>query len=824
MKQYRNKKYKVRCCVAFCSNASASEASGKHEEISYHPFPREVQLRTAWLRALGKEHAYYLPETSVVCSQHFLSEDIYETETGVKQIANGAIPSTVQICTMCLDIDSKLLLMSKHKLEQAYEKLTGYPLCDQGNLKHTVCVQCSQILKKIDGFREKSLRARSLLMDLVKKYEFITVKHLEMTNCTKSQLTGNVVAKVLEPGRCDIVELPDEDKEMECDETVDLTETLEVTNGYCDDTLLVDSELELLNQSDIWPTTEENLSDSSEKQSDGLLKDSNKNPYDSCFAKEDGKIELFKYENDNFACLQCFEEFTDELDYTYHMRMHTQSEGNITTQVCESQTAVSSSWDNTPSSGAWNKPRVQELDDVSPPPADSAPPSDNSFSVRLATTDVNKVYPSDGAVAIQKNNFVLTSKTGELVDQFSDNNRRISTNIERLPNCVVKLYDIFANSKYAALRSPQKTQKAIRNLNCQTTNQYKFHETENIISITNVLEVAESEFSENFGDIQSIAPLYNLRTSTEKICFICDVCRITFKRKGLLVKHVKTHTKVNLFSCKFCKLEFNCENNYAIHMQIHRHIKRFSCNLCDYNCAQSGTLVRHMRIHTGEKPFSCNLCDYKSAYGSNLTNHMKKHTGEKYFSCKWCHYKSASGHGLEGHMRTHTGEKPFSCKLCKYASAYSSALKKHMRTHTGEKPFSCLLCDYKSANSHNLETHMRTHTGEKPFSCKFCDFKCARNGNLSSHMKTHTREKPFSCLLCDYKSAYNCDLASHMRTHTGEKPFSCLSCDYKSAYSSNLANHMKTHTGVKPFSCNLCVYASVKRSGLVRHMRTHTVK
>ncbi|CAH2236875.1 jg23230 [Pararge aegeria aegeria] len=355
MKQYRNKKYKVRCCVAFCSNASASEASGKHEEISYHPFPREVQLRTAWLRALGKEHAYYLPETSVVCSQHFLSEDIYETETGVKQIANGAIPSTVQICTMCLDIDSKLLLMSKHKLEQAYEKLTGYPLCDQGNLKHTVCVQCSQILKKIDGFREKSLRARSLLMDLVKKYEFITVKHLEMTNCTKSQLTGNVVAKVLEPGRCDIVELPDEDKEMECDETVDLTETLEVTNGYCDDTLLVDSELELLNQSDIWPTTEENLSDSSEKQSDGLLKDSNKNPYDSCFAKEDGKIELFKYENDNFACLQCFEEFTDELDYTYHMRMHTQSEGNITTQVCESQTAVSSSWDNTPSSGAWNK-------------------------------------------------------------------------------------------------------------------------------------------------------------------------------------------------------------------------------------------------------------------------------------------------------------------------------------------------------------------------------------------------------------------------------------------------------------------------------------
>ncbi|XP_045781551.1 uncharacterized protein LOC123878399 [Maniola jurtina] len=164
----------MQCCVPFCKRTSdnVSTSDGEGKAISFHGFPLEMHLRTAWLRALGKQDN--LPDSAVVCSQHFLSDDIYETESGSRQICAGAIPSTVQVCMICLDTDSKLLLMSKLKLDEAYEKLTGEPLCDQGKLKQTLCVQCAHRLINFSRFRDMSLRARALMMDLVEKHESVS--------------------------------------------------------------------------------------------------------------------------------------------------------------------------------------------------------------------------------------------------------------------------------------------------------------------------------------------------------------------------------------------------------------------------------------------------------------------------------------------------------------------------------------------------------------------------------------------------------------------------------------------------------------------------
>ncbi|CAH2211111.1 jg14172, partial [Pararge aegeria aegeria] len=78
------------------------------------------------------------------------------------------------VCMICLDTEGKLFLMSKHKLAEAYEKLTGYPLFDVGNLKKTVCVLCAQRLRNFRRFRAKCSRARSLLNDLVEKHELVS--------------------------------------------------------------------------------------------------------------------------------------------------------------------------------------------------------------------------------------------------------------------------------------------------------------------------------------------------------------------------------------------------------------------------------------------------------------------------------------------------------------------------------------------------------------------------------------------------------------------------------------------------------------------------
>nr|XP_034834257.1 uncharacterized protein LOC117990870 [Maniola hyperantus] len=236
----------MRCCVPFCKNTSDNVSEREGNGISFHRFPSEVHLRVAWLRALGKQDD--LPDTAVVCSQHFLNEDIHETESGLRQIGTGAIPSMVQVCMICLDTDSKLFLMSKHKLEDAYEKLTGHPLCDQGNLKQTLCVQCVHNLVYFGRFRDKSLRARALMMDLVEKHELITRKHIKMINRSKHQLKSDMVVTTLGPDHCDlhVLENLSEDNQPELQETGPII----VKTEGSDDSMSVDEVMEVSNEDD----------------------------------------------------------------------------------------------------------------------------------------------------------------------------------------------------------------------------------------------------------------------------------------------------------------------------------------------------------------------------------------------------------------------------------------------------------------------------------------------------------------------------------------------------------------------------------------------
>nr|XP_034826546.1 uncharacterized protein LOC117984006 [Maniola hyperantus] len=306
---YTDKALKMRCFVPFCNSSDNVRTS----EISFHGFPSEVHLRNAWLRTLGLQDSHLL-DSAVVCSHHFLNDDIYETEGGLRKIVTGAIPSTVQVCMVCLDTDSKLFLMSKHKLEGAYEKLTGHPSCDQGNLKQALCVQCAQRLINFSRFRDKSLRARALMMDLVEKHEFVTGQHIKLINRTDHQLESNMVLTMLGPDNCDlhILEHLSEEKQTELEKT---KYRVVVKMEESDDSVTVDEDTEKIFEGD----------------NDG----------------NDFIQDPLKYESDPLQCSLCLEDFVHEHEYMRHMNMHFQyGDGDgvcDTSQVCKPHTAVSSS-------------------------------------------------------------------------------------------------------------------------------------------------------------------------------------------------------------------------------------------------------------------------------------------------------------------------------------------------------------------------------------------------------------------------------------------------------------------------------------------------
>ncbi|PZC71450.1 hypothetical protein B5X24_HaOG213372 [Helicoverpa armigera] len=178
-------------------------------------FPNEPSLRSAWLKALGKE-TWEPKERSAVCSEHFLCDDLYETKSGLRKVRAGAVPlilqdtmscdygepATLKACRICLVMDVKLIPIRVCNLEQAYENLTGISL-NEDKLPQKLCVECVQRLTNCSQFRLKSLRANSLMLEVIKKHDILTVQNIKTINRENNQLASTLSYKKFEVNHYD---------------------------------------------------------------------------------------------------------------------------------------------------------------------------------------------------------------------------------------------------------------------------------------------------------------------------------------------------------------------------------------------------------------------------------------------------------------------------------------------------------------------------------------------------------------------------------------------------------------------------------------------
>lgn len=141
------------------------------------------------------------------------------------------------------------------------------------------------------------------------------------------------------------------------------------------------------------------------------------------------------------------------------------------------------------------------------------------------------------------------------------------------------------------------------------------------------------------------------------------------------------HKYKNEFSCEICKKTFSFKCNLKRHMKVHGLFKDdaqlFCCAYCDKKFKRKYILVDHIRSHTGVRPYSCNRCKLKFTTKGGLVQHNEVHTS-KTFECNECGKQFRRKFNLIQHIRIHNNERPYKCTKCKKRFGYKYMIKTHL--------------------------------------------------------------------------------------------------------------------------------------------------
>ncbi|XP_028164132.1 zinc finger protein 260-like isoform X2 [Ostrinia furnacalis] len=736
----------MRCSVQNCSNDTRRKT--KTNGLTFHVFPREPQLRHAWIEALGMSE-WEPKDRSTVCSEHFRNSDFYETKCGLRRIKNGAVPvlglgsddldapASLRVCRICLSMGVKMYDMFDYQLGEIYQQLTDTEWSDKDELPQKLCWECAARLASCAKMRSRALRSHKLMMDVLNSTSPITVKDVKSISRSTYELQSSLIQKVYEPNECD----------MYWQET-------------CEPSLPVFLAEE----------KEENIKAESPV---------------GCAASPLPELPPSVQVKDESTEIY-FDEFNDNTD--------------------QFQDHFNESDDNVKLSEVAEKPKVKKKKvkiEKEKKPKERKKKDDEENPVetmdKYKTSDVKRRKTVDGP---DESLFNISTLTYE--EQIAEiQKRQESTAYKTAPyKCVICFRGFLVAERYNAhavrhseqcgayecfiCKTRLKTSRALRkHLTAQHTEKFSCKGCPFVTRNRGVAREHEKWHAgaryqcphcpSEFDKLTTYMGHIRIKHVSD---FVCELCGFTFvSKKGIEVHKKKKHRlsdkTVPLEGpyCCVCDVTFVSEDAHARHLKLSsKHSSdndpnRIRNDSQSINTERNGRVMRKIErrpvIHApspaqpaGAGPVTCEQCGVQLRDLRLYAQHFRRAHPDKNRTkypamktpcmCEQCGRIFQSMALLKDHMWVHTGEKRFKCDRCEKSFTQKTNLVFHMRVHGASRPtYECPLCGKHFAFYNNRRRHMFIHTGLKPFKCETCGKCFTTAGEQRAHVEHVHLKKPW---------------------------------------------------------------------------------
>ncbi|XP_039762900.1 zinc finger protein 58-like [Pararge aegeria] len=770
----------MRCCVQNCGNDT--KKTTKSHGITFHMFPKETNLRNAWIEALGIT-TWEPRDRSAVCSDHFQQESFYETRRGLRRIKSGSVPlplneseedldapAMLRVCRVCLSMNVTMYHMAEKNLRQMYEQIVGMSISPNDKLPQKFCWECVARLSSASSFQNKALRCQTLLLNRLDAEKYITIRDIKSISRAANQLKSSLGQKIYEPNECDVVLIENKDVEVKIEESNEFNGVNEF-NGADDNGLDGDNDNGFTNQ-------------------DANVNDNDSNSEYKC------PVEV-KDENTNNEIF--FEEYPvfDESDNV------TLSEINKKDKVKKKKAVKKVKQ----TKGAIKVKRRKEDDD-----------NPSSTMDKYKISDVKRRKTTD---TLDESLFTIATLTYE--EQIAEIQTRQNTaSYKTSPfKCGACYRGFHVRDRYDAhvvrhseqsgayecfiCKTRLKTGRALRkHLTAQHTEKFSCKGCPFVTRNRGVAREHEKWHAgakyqcphcpSEFDKLTTYMGHIRIKHVSD---FVCELCGYTFvSKKGIDVHKKKKHRladkNVSLDGpyCELCEVRFISEEAHSRHLNLSsRHSSdndpnRIRNDSQSMNTEKNGRIMRKIErrptIHprtslSGPEgaPVTCEQCGLQLRDLRLYAQHFRRAHPDKNRTkypamktpcmCEQCGRIFQSMALLKDHMWVHTGEKRFKCDRCEKSFTQKTNLVFHMRVHSASRPsYECPLCGKHFAFYNNRRRHMFIHTGLKPFKCDTCGKCFTTSGEQRAHVEHVHLKKPWPkrarAKHCDSDAWQKCDM------------------------------------------------------------------